>query len=239
MFIIAIYTKLFTGSRVQHTEKAFVADTALQILLDGFFKWADRWNLNADWFLLRALKTLKYWEKHDSLRLNLQWSMSLPLTADIEDEPNPPEGFPVWDEWRESRKQYVQRITKMAKDSIEKDPILSKGKRLRKTALIDSISEVANQYCESIIKLYEQKNYRRIRERPSAALHIEWLVDFQINKIRLKEIAEDSRVDIRAVTKAVKNSLKILELKKRTANKGRPRGSTDTKKRPLIVRHIK
>ena len=71
----------------------FDDDQPFFVFLKALFDWSKYWNLDADWFVLRALKTLNSWTKNKIFRDNLQWSSFLYGVDDPENEPQPPKGF--------------------------------------------------------------------------------------------------------------------------------------------------
>ena len=214
----------------------FNFDKHLSAFLQSLFDWSKRWNLNADWCLFRAFKTLNSWSRHKSYVEDLQWSTLLFGVDNPEGEPPPPnKDFPAWNVFEDSRGAYQQMIEDSARNRLINDPLLSKIESSHREDFLRELKPIVKKYQDRVERFYDKKGFERIK-RQELIKHIEWTVGFQVSEMRFSEIANNSDVEPQAVAKAVKFILKLIDLKHRSAPAGRPSGSKDSGRRRIVRR---
>jgi hypothetical protein len=223
--------------RQDFEEGEFKLDKQVSAFLQSLFDWSKRWNLNADWCLFRAFKTLHSWSRHQSYVEDLQWSTLLFGLDDPEGEPLPPEGFPAWNVFEDSRRAFQKMIEDSARNRLINDPLLSKIESSHREDFLRELKPIVKKYQDRVESFYDKKGFERIK-RQELIKHIEWTVDFQVSQMRFREIANNSDVEPQAVTKAVKFILKLIDLKQRSAPAGRPSGSKDSGTRHIAKKHL-
>ncbi len=225
---IASFRKDFQSGLFDNDEPFFV-------FLKALFDWSKYWNLDADWFVLRALKTLNSWTKNKILRESLQWSRLLYGMDDPENEPQPPKGFPAWNVLDESAKTYRLKVTNQARNRIIKDEILSQVEASHREHFIRKLDPVVKDYQDQVSQFYKALGYKPIN-RYELLKHIEWTVAFQVSRESFINIASSADVERQAVSKAVKSVLRLIGLTQRLTKGGRPLGSKDSGFRHTVSR---
>jgi hypothetical protein len=220
--------KDFQSGRFDH-------DQAFSAFLYAFFDWTKHWNLDADWLIFRALKTLNSWSKHKVFRENLQWSSLLYGIDDPENEPQPPKGFPVWNVLDESAQTYRLKITNQARNRIVQDEVLSQIEASHREHFIRQLEPVVKDYQERISEFYKALGYKPVN-RLELLKHIEWAVAFQVSGESFRGIAGSADVEPQAVSKAVKSVLSLIGLNQRLTQIGRPPGARDSGTRRVVRR---
>ncbi len=115
--------------------------------------------------------------------------------------------------------------------------LLGRAEPSQRTALIESVASVADDYCAIVEKYYENAGYVRGRQKHSLEQHLEWVVRFQVQCETMTEIAASQSVEVSAVSKAINEFLKLIGLQKRPdAKQGRRLGSKN--RRPSILRDL-
>jgi len=210
------------------------ADKHFSAFLRSIFDWTKRWNIEAEWCLFRALKTLNSWSRYKPLLDDLQWSLSLSGLDNPEGEPQPPVGFPAWNVFDDSNRVYKLKVENCARQRIVDDP-MSQAEKSHREAFIRSLLPTVLKYQDTVISFYREKGFKPVN-RKELIKHMKWTVDFQVAGETFKGIARDSRVEPQAVTKAVKAVLQLIELKQRVAPIGRPPGTKDSGTRRIVRR---
>ena len=225
---IALLRESFNKSQFNHNNQILA-------VLQSLFEWSKRWNLDADWCLFRALRTLHSWSRHRAYVEDLQWSTLLFGVDDPEGEPLPPDGFPAWNVFEDSKRAYQQIIEASARNRLDNDPILSKIESSHRENFLRELKPVVKRYQDKVGRFYDARGYERIN-RLELIKHIGWTVDFQVSQMRFREIANNSNVAPQAVSKEVKFILKLIDLKQRSAPRGWPSGSKDSGTRHIVRR---
>ena len=204
----------------------------VETLLSSLRDWADRWNLNADWCLEAAYETLRMWallsKRPERFRFSsLGWG-----GVHVSNVPTPPEDWPEYDPLFMLRQRYLEKMLEVAKAAIA-DSVLNAGQLKRKRALIDSIVEKADSYCDEVEKQYLDQGCIRARAEESLLeRNLRWTVQFQVLGRTFSDIAADTEVDteVSTVTRSVNKLLTKLGLSRRpNSGRGRRKGSSNTK----------
>jgi hypothetical protein len=215
----------------------FDDDQPFFVFLKALFDWSKYWNLDEDWFVLRALKTLNSWTKNKIFRENLQWSYLLNGIDDPENEPQPPKGFPAWNVLDESAKTYQLKITNEAHNRITQDEILSHIEASHRERFIRKLDPVVKDYQDHVSQFYKAFGYKPVN-RQELLKHIEWTVAFQVSSESFTNIASSTDVERQAVSKAVKFVLRLIGLTQRLTKGGRPMGTKDSGFRHIVRRNV-
>lgn len=213
----------------------FDYDQQFSVFLNVLFDWSKHWNLDADWLIFRALKTLNSWSKHRVFRDNLQWASLLYGVDDSENEPQPPKGFPAWNVFDDSAKVYRLKVFKEASKPIIQDAILSQIKASDRRGFICKLNPVIKDYQDRVSQFYKALGYKPIN-RQELLKHIEWTVAFQVSRQSFINIASSADVERQAVSKAVKSVLRLIGLTQRKTKGGRPLGAKDSGFRHIVRR---
>lgn len=210
----------------------FDHDQPFSVFLRALFDWSKSWNLDADWFVLRALKTLNSWSRNKIFRENLQWSSLLYGIDDPENEPQPPEGFPAWNVLDESAKTYRLKISNEARNRIVQDDILAQIEASHREHFIRNLDPVVKNYQDRVSQFYKALGYKPVN-RQELLKHIEWTVAFQVSGETFTDIASSANVQPQAISKEVNSVLKLIGLDRRLVKRGRPLGTKDSRYRRI------
>lgn len=244
--------------------------------------WADRWNLNAEWCFDHALRFLHhisyfaishrmFGEKDHSSYDRKQSNRKMFASGSIDnsllirfletllrrhgDLPPPPQGWPEWNPIREKRQAYIQGITQKTLNGIDTNPYLSSANKRSKRGLINSVVNVAEQYCKKIEDRKKQAKIQPKKLSRNIERNLLWSVKFQVVGMTYSAIADEyiitqnpmSRqtakhrmsegVDIATVKRSVEQTLKLLGLRKRpNSGPGRPFHAKDSHSAQIIRR---
>jgi hypothetical protein len=162
------------------------------------------------------------------------------------DLPLPPQEWPVWNSVRESRHDYIARIKRGVLNAIETNSFLSQINNVKKRGLVNSVIEIADQYCDAIKEHHEQAI-----QPASLSRNIErdliWSIKFQVvgmtytaitHEYELEQTSSSGKkgkssktegVNLTTVKRSVEKTLKLIKLNKRPdSGRGRPRHSKDS-----------
>lgn len=199
-------------------------ELGLRGLGTSLFEWGQRWNLlskngNREWCLNYALGTLRDWVMYEPMH-GLDWGV-IALSHDIRVPIPvlPPKGLPGWDFIVETRRDYVKRIRALAEAEFEKNEILSNYDRPSAKKFIHSsaLSAPVDQYCDDVERYLRSQGWLLVKGRrlPELEKHIVWTARAQVKGDTCTKIAEDENVDVPTVTRAVKKTLDLLDLRSR------------------------
>lgn len=187
-------------------------------LRNGIERWAQRWNLTAEWCMAVAFATLQeggFWGDRRKTLCEKTLFGKMRLMREQErleqsGEAGNPEGLPVYDA-AISREVYFERIRVRAAHAIQKDPVLRYGKRPQANKFIESILEHRRivEYCERVEKL---RSFTP-KERRELERHLTWAVRFQVKGESQIAIATSDDVEPAAVSKAIKPLMRELGLR--------------------------
>lgn len=213
----------------------YASDKNYSLFLVSLLEWSKRWNLTADWCLFFALKTLNSWHGKRPALQALDWRYLLFGLDDPKAEPSPPEGFPAWNVFEDSRSMYRRRVFALAKNALNADHILKHIEASQRAGFVNKLKPVLDEYQERVAAFYRTQKYPQINRR-EVMKHIEWTVDFQVGGHSFKEIAGRDVAE-QAVNKAGQAILKLINLDKRPSRAaGRPLGSQDRGHRHIVRR---
>lgn len=200
-------------------------------------QWSQRWNLTADWCFELAFRTIEKWTRPYNQRNKLMWDNE-GWGGGVPDEwPIPPDGLPFYNPLDFHRSQYKERLHKQVIESIKNDSILRHGEPSSRKAFVDSIIAVADGYCSKVDKYAESLGYKKTREKKKLKQHLVWAVRFQVLSESYSAIAEQERVSVSTVKRAVADILELIELTPRPSSKpGRQRGRKDSPDSPRQLR---
>ncbi len=183
-----------------------------QQLVAAVEAWATKWNLEAEWCKSAAYFTIQIWS---DLGKPTNFILIPPFSKAIH-RVDPPDGMPMYRQ-EEGRKVYFQRLRKMAKAAINKDPLLKLGPVSRQNSFIESIlkSSTITRYCDKVEALREftHKEKRKLKQ------HLEWAVRVQIRGESYNDIATERQLagkrgsTVAAISIAVSEILTAINLK--------------------------
>lgn len=146
--------------------------------------------------------------------------------------PPPPSGFPVWHDRLITRKDYLADVEYMAREAIEKSPLLASAGTSHVNSLIKAILWKGDAYCRDV-KRYREAQGERGKTEEIPLRELTWTVAFQVQGRTFSEIARESNITTQAVVKKVRAVLKQLKLNERPdIAPGRPRGRKDSSLAP-------
>lgn len=204
--------------------------TQVQAFHQSLKGWANNRNLNSEWCVEQAYKTVYLWanSSEESLKplfFSLDgWGGTIPSDA-----PLPPAGLPEYKPLNRWRSTYIADVREMAAQAISNQPILCNGHASYRRAFIETIVEKADQYCESIEHHYLARGFVRSEEGSTLTRDMAWTVRFQVLKESYSKIATAEGVAASTVQRPVDDLLGKLGLQKRPdSRRGRPKGSKNT-----------
>jgi|SRR5215213_1660655 len=147
--------------------------------------------------------------------------------------PPPPSGFPVWHDRLITRKDYLADVEYMAREVIEKSPLLASAGTSHVNRLVKAILWKGAAYCREV-KRYREAQGERGKTEEIPLRELTWAVAFQVQGKTFVEVAKESNITAQAVVKKVRAVLKQIKLNQRPdVAPGRPRGRKDS---PLAPR---
>jgi hypothetical protein len=216
---------------IENDEPSFAA------LGKSLLQWGKDWNLIAndggkEWVLNIALCTLREWVNYDPVYQSDWGITALSLDTYLPEIIKAPEEVSEWHFMTESRKEYLDRIRSLALSHLEKEPILSKYEQSHiEDFIYKAPLPIIESYCDNVEKHYQSQGWLRIRKvnLPSLESHIAWTAKVQVKGIPCSKIAEEESVSESSVTRAVKKTLELLDLKPSPKLKqGRRKGSKES-----------
>jgi hypothetical protein len=171
-------------------------------LKQSLLEWAEYYNLNDQWCLDKAFRTLDQWYQNSAFAERLMWGRE--AIGYI-----PPVGveegkfsftFPTWDPVSQSRSSYQEEVER-------------------------AFRQYRIRYCNRIEELTRERDYvERKRKRDSA--HYEWLVWYQVKYKSQSWIVQEFNATRATVAEAIKGAASMCGLTLRPRNAaGRPRKS--------------
>jgi hypothetical protein len=207
--------------------------------------WAKRYNLEADWVYDRAVKTLQWWfvlPKSISIQLDdgrrlpsiylypdeariawlnpTKWRQKLDiLVTDSDGLPLPAPTLETWEDYRDYVKEQAQ-------EAIDKS-VLQAGLGQDRRRLIASVIRRAEEKWENQLGAYQERlGWRRSDIDSVSWRNIVWTVGFQVVGKTYTSLAHGSACSVSTVQRAVRNILKLIDLRPPpNAKPGRRRGS--------------
>src|SRR5215218_5393164 len=128
--------------------------------------------------------------------------------------PPPPSGFPVWHDRLITRKDYLADVEHMAREAIEKSPLLASAGTSYVNGFIKAILRKGATYCEDV-KRYREAQGERGKTEEIPLRYLTWAVAFQVQGKTFMEIARESNITAQAVMKKVRAVIKQIKLNER------------------------
>jgi hypothetical protein len=167
--------------------------------------------------------------------------------------PPAPKDWPHWDPVLETRLAYISRIKNLAVWALMNSPILTLSSHSARRRFIDSIKEIADQYCSEIESYHRGIGSSRVEFDVNLERNLTWAAKFQVLGMSFTEIAcGDERreakgtsvasgkmgreiVDMTTVLRAVNKTLAYIGLERRpNSGRGRRRGVHDSPAAQII-----
>jgi hypothetical protein len=197
-----------------------VHDSRCDRVLSALQSWGERWNLSAPWCQAHALNTLHRWSSN-------------------------PENVGRWwgfGDFKGSGLHPGESIFALHIDDYGWDPSLMHWDYYEQ-AILSQVAAYVLSYKERMEGLVEAIGMTRVENK--AKLHFEWLAVYQTSDYGYPTMLKIARKHQPSLTasglyQALASAAKLIELPlRRSAQKGRKRGSGDRSPRRHIVRHKK
>lgn len=199
--------------------------------------WASKNNLvetdkENRWILKSVLYTVDYWSKNPNEIKTVGLLESSLHHSEYLKTLEPPIGLPEWEPQYKERKNYLEGVKTLLKDSLQENDIFKNQRILNSTtSFVISQAEI---YCDKVEKHFRLNGWKKVTIKREFEKHLEWTVRFQLKEESYSSIAREFGVYASSVKKEVEEILKLIGIKKREIKRGRKKGQTTSETAKIL-----